>query len=149
MAYTELKQDDICLITKQTFEKAIFLAYRDGITSLAPLGYSGESVILFGSQANGRQSLISIRNHSGNPELLITDTHGAFLFYGKYDINLGVDFISEQYWQIFNLMKDKVEKKLMKTSSFADIDFSPNLELSEGFSIMKAYQDLIKESLPQ
>lgn len=96
-------------ITKETFKEAVFLCYKDGITSKAPLGWSGDSIVLFGTEEDGRKSLVSIRNYCGNAELLITDMDGYFLFYGRFSIDLGIEFVVDQYWQIFNLVKDKIE----------------------------------------
>ena len=100
-------KENLYEITKETFKEAIFLAYKGGITSLAPLGFSGDTIVIHGSKSEktSRVSQVSVRNYSGDAELLITDKEGHFLFYGRYRVDLGLDFLVEQYWSIFNNVK--------------------------------------------
>lgn len=92
-----LLKKDIDEITIQTFRDAVFLCYKVGITSIAPLGCSGDTILLHGDEENGRESVVSIRNYSGDAELLITDKQGKFLFYGIFSIDLNIDFVVNQY----------------------------------------------------
>jgi hypothetical protein len=91
-------------------------------------------------EEGGRVSLISIRNYCNGAELLITDTKGNFLFYGRYDISLGIDFIADQYWAIFNQVKPWIESVLENISEFKNIHLSDEVTPTEGFKILKAYQ---------
>ena len=114
MKNTELKVNSLDEITPELFRDAILLAYSIGTTSIAPLGSSGDTIILFEQKPteerrNGsRCSQISIRKYCGDAELLITDYKGNFLFYGRYHINCGFNFVIGQYWQIFNNVKEAI-----------------------------------------
>jgi len=109
MAYnTEIIKNSLEDITRDDFRDALGLAFRDGITSHAPLGYSGDDVVLHGTAKGGRSRLITVRNHSGMAELLITNAVGNFLYLGKFDIDFGDEFISNQFWLTYRLVKDKI-----------------------------------------
>lgn len=139
MYNVELLQSSVSKITKELIQQAVFLAYRDGITSKAPLGSAGDSVLLLGS-ASPRSSYISIRNYCGDAELLITDTEGHFLFYGRFRIDLGLDFVVDQYWSIFKKVKSKITTNVERVSIFKDVTLNKNVEYTEGFEILKMYQ---------
>jgi hypothetical protein len=146
MAYNyQLHNTNLDEISQQTIREAIFLCYKDGITTIAPLGFAGDDVLLHGHAGGGRISVVSIRNYCGNAELLITDTKGKFLFYGRYDINLGIEFIAEQYWKIFLQVYDLIDGAIENVSEFANIKLADNCEASEGFAMLKAYQNAHKE----
>ena len=146
MAYnTELRTKKLNKITYELFQKAIFLSYRDGITTMAPLGFSGDDIVIYGeSGEGGRKSIVSIRNYCGSAELLITDNKGNFLFYGRYDIRLGIEFLCKQYFKIFQLVKDEINGELPEKEDFAKVKLNDNCTLSEGFEMMKAYQEKLK-----
>jgi len=113
-----LRKKNINHITKNLFEKAIEECYRDGITSVAPLGYSGDDIVLYGTPkdpvTNNRKFLISVRNYCGKPELLITDTVGNFLFYGRYHNYMGKKEIAKEFYKIFRKMKKYIHKEVSK-----------------------------------
>jgi hypothetical protein len=131
------KKSSLDEITLNDFQEAVFKCFSGGITSIAPLGYSGEDVYLFGTS---RRSEVSIRMHSGDAKMLITDTEGAFIFYGGFDIDFGVEFVSEQYWQIFNKVKDKIQTKMPKLPQFKDLKVNKDMTYTEGFEMMKIIQ---------
>lgn len=139
MDNTELRKIAIDEITKHHFEQAIYLAYRDGITGQAPLGFSGDTIILFGED---RKSQVSIRNYCNDAELLICDARGNFLFLGRYDINLGIDFVVDQYWEIFNKVKSSIEIVLPEISQFANVKVNDRCAVSDGFAMLLAYHKL-------
>jgi len=145
----KIKKAYLSKITKKTFKDAIFLAYKDGITSIAPLGFSGSTIILHGKsdEITSRISQVSIRNYCGSVELLITDKKGSFLFYGRYDIGMGLDFVLEQYWQIFNNVKVNI-KKIMKKTEFKDMKIAKDVKISAGFRILSAYQKELLTNKP-
>lgn len=150
MYNTELKKISLKDVTKDTFRDAIFCAYRDGITSVAPLGYSGDDFVLFGKfnyhSKPSRVSLVTVRNHSGNAELLITDKMGKFLFYGKFSIDLGVEFVANQFYKIFLTVKDQILQTLESVSDFKNIKYSPTCTTTEGFKMLKEYQKGVKNA---
>jgi len=142
MSYnTEMIKKSLSEITLDTFKEAIFIAYRDGIKSLAPLGCSGDTVLLF-SKDGSRKSSVSIRNYSGDAELLITDAAGGFLFYGRFDVNIGLNFMASQYLAIFESVKDKIETVVQKTIDFENVRFADDCEKTVGFEMLRAFQNL-------
>lgn len=141
MSYNkELHKKNISEITEELFKEAIFLCYKGGITSRAPLGFSGDDILLLGKAEGGRKGLVSIRNYCGDAEMLITDMDGKFLFYGRYDIDLGVDFVVSQYWQMFNLIKDKINTVVEQKSKFKNLSEAEHCTYSEGFNLLRSYQ---------
>lgn len=142
MENKEIEKEDISEITKETFKEAIYLAYRDGITSKAPLGFSGDTIIIHGdkNETTSRVSQVSVRNYCGDAELLITDQVGNFLFYGRFRIDLGVEYVVEQYWNIFNLVKDSIKDIVIRKSSFKNIQIPDNCPITEGFKILELAQ---------
>lgn len=137
-----LRKDDLQQITKKLFKEALFLCYKNGVTSIAPLGFSGDTVILHGSKnaITSRVSQVSIRNYCNDAELLITDAKGNFLFYGRFDINLGVEFVINQYWAIFKKVKGQINSILPNVSTFKEVKLHKNCSHSIGFDMLKAYQ---------
>lgn len=143
MQNIDLKVNNLNEVTKDLFEKGIKLAMGMGITQVAPLGFSGDDVILFGTsgvevEGEGwkRRSLIQIRNYCSTPELLITDKEGRFLFYGRFDVN-DYDFILDQFWNIFVLLKEKIESHEEKLKK-ENIDWQ-KVGYSEGFKMINLY----------
>ncbi|HOZ91032.1 MAG TPA: hypothetical protein PLJ18_11825 [Niabella sp.] len=134
----DFKKEKLSEITKETFKEAIFLAYKDGVTSVAPLGFSGNTIILHGSsnEKTSRVSQVSVRNYSGDAELLITDIKGSFLFYGRFRVDLGIDFVAHQYWIIFKKVRKYILKEVPRISEFKDIEIPHNCNRSSGFDIL-------------
>ena len=97
-------------LTPQDFKEAAQTVIDGGFTSHAPLGASGDRVVLSGTNQHGsRQSIVSVRLHSGGVELLLTTTHGDFVFYGKYHASLGSDFIGQKHYECWKEMRQYVE----------------------------------------
>ncbi len=139
-----IKKENLYEITKETFKEAIFLAYKGGITSLAPLGFSGDTIIVHGTknEKTSRVSQVSIRNYCGDAELLISDKVGSFLFYGRFRVDLGLDFVVEQYWQIFKKVKRDILKEVKRTSEFKDIEIPADVKTTVGFDMLFAFQGI-------
>lgn len=135
-------------ITKDAFKESIFLAYKGGVTSLAPLGFSGDTIIIHGTKTEkvSRVSQVSVRNYSGDAELLITDKVGHFLFHGRFRVDLGLDFVAEQYWQIFNKVKGDILNVVERTSEFKDIEIPNDVEKTIGFDMLLNFQSVLKSS---
>lgn len=93
-------------ISIKTFEEAVEACFSCGIKNYALLGYSGDDILLFGSVNGGRHSVVSVRNHSGMCELLITDVEGHFLYLGKYSPVLTHPVIAFQFMEAFDLVKN-------------------------------------------
>ncbi len=148
MSYNrEMRVNSLNEINLQLMKQAIYLCYRDGITTKAPLGFSGDDIVLFGEPqypnpkgGTKRHSLISIRNYCGSAELLITDTEGRFLFYGRYDVNIGLDFVARQYLSIFKKVRRWIEVSLPQNSKFNDIPDADVCTISKGFKMISLWQ---------
>lgn len=135
-----MRYKNIDEITENSFKEAIIDCFKSGITSVAPLGFSGDTIILFGYENNGRKSLVSIRNYGNDAELLITDKEGHFLFYGRYHISMGIDFVSNQYWKIFSQCKMYIESIIPKRPDFADLQITDKAIPTDGFDMLNDYQ---------
>lgn len=144
MSYNyDIKKKKLSEITRATFKEAIELAYKEGITSVAPLGCSGDTIIIHqgeGNNTTSRQSQVSIRNYGGDAELLITDMDGNFLFYGRFRIDHGKTFVINQYWRIFNLVKDKIETIVKREKKLVIADHATK---TIGFEILKAASGIV------
>lgn len=123
-------------ITLDTFKDAMRKAIDAGHISIAPLGMSGDTIILHGTKTEkvSRYQQVSVRLYCGNPELLITNNNGSFLFYGRYDIRLGVDKVAEEYFRIFTLLKPLITKYNDVETS---LNISPDAHETIGFEIMR------------
>lgn len=146
----KMKKASLSEITKETFEEAIFMAYKGGITSVAPLGFSGDTIIIFEGEKekgkeNDRVSQISIRNYGNDAELLITDVAGSFIFSGRFHVSLGVDFLATQYSEIFEKVKHKILSKLDERPDFANLDIPDTATRSFGFDMLFAYQEKMRQ----
>jgi len=148
MAYNyEMRKKQLGRLQINDFQNAILAAYKSGVTSKAPLGWSSDTIVLHGQAEPSRISLVSIRNYCGDAELLITDKKGNFLFYGRLDINLGVRRISLNYYDIFNSVYKHIRSELPQvTDSFKWYTNKTYLTFEENFSAAaKQQQELLKK----
>ena len=132
----KLKKENIEELTKELFKEGIYLAYEGGINDIAPLGECGDDIILHGKEAPGRFELVSLRNYCGDCQLLITDQEGHFLFYGRFDVDLGLDFMLDRYWDIFQKVKSKIKTKVGKTIDFDACKRAENVTYSKWFQFV-------------
>jgi hypothetical protein len=117
------------LVSLDTFKEAVFQAVTNKINSVAPLGYSSPTILLYGNEGNERRSGISVRNHSGTISLLICDNSGSFIFHGGYDKRLPIDFISLEYWRVFKKVKKYITQEMpKKKEAFVDHPFESGFE---------------------
>lgn len=125
-------QSKVSDINTELINEVITFAFKEGHKSHAPLGCSGETFILYGTS---RRKEISLRLHSGDVKLLITDNIGGFLFYGGFDTSLlPISFISEQYMSIINQIKYLLENTKRSTAiSEEDKEAMWKAEKFEGF----------------
>lgn len=137
------KKDNLEDITIEDFKLAICAAMNSGINHVAPLGCSGDDFLLYGrfipyeESEDGnwhRESMVTIRNYCGTPELLVTDKEGNFLFYGKMFGEL--DFVASEYFRIFILFKDKICSVVDKT----EIKFTDDCDYdTKALAILTSY----------
>ncbi len=135
-----LRKTDLNEITLDTFKCGIYEAYKGGITSIAPLGRSGETIILYDDRKPGdtnRVSQVSLRNYGGDCELLITDKNGSFLFYGRYDCRQGLEFVAEEYFRMFKKVKKNILKKMGKRLDFQNVTIADGASRTYGFELLK------------
>ena len=152
MKILEIMKTDLSQITKKDFEDAIFLSYRDGITSIAPLGFSGDTIYIFGSNQEENDSRISIRNYCGNAELLIANKKGSFLFYGRFDCRIGIEFLASEYFRIFNLVSKLIESDDLEFAKIEDFKldkFHEDCKMSEGFAMLGELSELDQDFIPK
>jgi hypothetical protein len=113
---TKFLQNDISNITIELLIEAITYSYVEGHNSYAPLGCGGDDFIMYGES---RRKEISVRLHSGDVKLLVTDSIGGFLFHGGFDTGLlPISFIAKQYYDIIQNVKhllDNTSKSLSIT----------------------------------
>lgn len=148
MAYNySLRVEDISRVTLQLFKDAYFLAYKDGITSCAPLGFSGDTILLFGDEKGGRKSVVSLRNYGNDIELLITDLGGSFIFHGRYHVSMGVEFIVHEYFKIFEQCKQFIQTCIPTRPDFANLDIPENVKVSQGWDMLSAWLGVRKTVL--
>lgn len=101
-------QNNIEDITVDVLKSAIEEAYAAGHNTFAPLGRGGDSYLLHGTS---RRMEVSVRLHSGDVKLLITNFRGSFLFYGFYNTEcFSVSFIAEEYYKILQQVKYLIPK---------------------------------------
>lgn len=129
-------------ITVDSFKEAIFESYKGGITFVAPLGFSGDTIMLHGKD---RVSQVSIRNYSGDAELLITDTLGNFIFYGRFHVSMGVEFLAAEYFRIFTKVKKQIDKELPFRPDFTKVEKAAHCTSSEGFQLLHLFQKMNKK----
>lgn len=128
-------------INIDSFKEAIFLCYKDGITSVAPLGISGDTILLHATNGESRRSEVSIRNYCGDAELLITDAKGNFIFYGRFHCSVGVESLAFEYFRIFTKVKDRIIGELPNRPNFSNCNISESATISQGFEMLQAYQE--------
>ncbi len=114
MKNNNYKKTNLNDITIELIRQVIDHSYSTGHNNFAPLGCSGDDFMLYGEP---RRKEISLRLHSGDVKLLVTDNAGAFLFYGGFDTSLlPVSFIAEQYYQIIQNVKYLLDNTTTKSS---------------------------------
>lgn len=108
-------QKSVSDISEELIKDVIKIASGEGHKSHAPLGCSGDTFILYGE---ARRREVSLRLHSGDVKLLVTDNAGGFLFYGGYDLSLlPIKFIAKEYCKIIQ----NVEYLLDNTSTNSSV----------------------------
>lgn len=111
---TKFLKTDLKEVTIELLNEVIAYAYTDGHKTHAPLGCSGDDFILYGES---RRREISLRLHSGDVKLLVTDNIGNFLFYGGFDTSLlPISFIGKQYFDVIQNVKHLLDNTSKKTS---------------------------------
>ena len=123
------------------------IAMGCGISSVAPLGFSGDTYYMFGKMIDAKESedgkwhrvsQVTFRNYCGTLEMLITSKNGHFLIYNKLDC-LSYDEIIDEYYREFCLVKHLIETEVISTFDKDNIKLNKNYELSEGFEILANY----------
>lgn len=110
----DLKQTDLSAITVELIKKVIETCLSKGHNDFAPLGCGGDDFMLYGES---RRREISLRLHSGDVKLLVTDNAGNFLFYGGFDSShLPISFIAEKYHEIIQNVKYLLDNTSTKSN---------------------------------
>ena len=116
---------------------------NDEITSVAPLGFSGENYIVFENKNKSslRSCELSFRKYCNECELLITDYEGNFLTYSKLNFCFDDEFIGTNFYNLFLQLKpymNKVIKKIDEPINFDKVKFSIGFEMIDTYMKTKA-----------
>lgn len=128
-----MRKDNLDDITLEDFRSAMFFALGDGHNSIAPLGMSGQTIMLHGE---GRVEQVSIRLYCGDPELLITNKSKDFLFYGQFDIRIGFENVAKEYFRIFGFLKELIPQESQYDKKIIVAD---DAHKTIGFAMLDAY----------
>jgi len=157
-------KNNIYEITVNDFKDAIETCFNGGTLHTAPLGSCGLDVLLYGSREGRRKSVVSLRLYCKDVELLLTDTKGRFLFYGRHDRCRGIDYIANDYFRIFwenidNIIgvagdsdkkKEKIEmNELIKIEQKEGIETVNARELHVFLENGRKFSDWIKQRIYQ
>ena len=141
------KKNTLDEITEELIFEAACTTMTSGFTSIAPLGFNGDTFILYeGVKEEGnnttRCSQISLRNYCGILELLITDKEGGFIIYNQLD-GLTAEEIVKEYYRQFLTVKHLIDKKIER--AFQEAKFvkpvSELIEESVGFKILEKLKE--------
>lgn len=126
-------------ITLETFKEAVYKAVTSQITSIAPLGYSSPTFLIYGNEGNERRCGVSIRNHSGVVGMLITDPKGSFIYHGGINKALPIDLIAKRLYTNFRQVKKYIKKDLPKNNDLLN-NCVDHPHYTSGFDILSAAQ---------
>ncbi|NMB70171.1 hypothetical protein GYA27_03155 [candidate division WWE3 bacterium] len=130
------RKDNLDEITKEYMGGVLTAAMNCGISSVAPLGFSGDDFYMYGKFINKdesesgswkRESVVSLRNYCNSPQLLITDKDGMFLVYSTYDglpFNDLLDMIYDDFIRVKKLINKKASATFKKQDKTDDVEFS-------------------------
>lgn len=130
-------QNKVSDISEELIIDVIKMSRGEGHKQHAPLGCSGDTFILFGKS---RRREISLRLHSGDVKMLMTDNAGGFLFHGGYDLALlPVNFIAKEYYRIIQ----NLEYLLDNTSVVSFITEEDKEKMNKSGHIFKQLLEII------
>lgn len=125
-------------ITLETFKEAVYKAVTAHITSIAPLGYSSPTYLLYGNNGDERRSGVSVRNHSGVVSMLICDPNGHFIYHGGLNKRLPIDLIAKSLFIDFKKVRKFIETSLPKNDDLDCVAKHPHY--TSGFDILAGVQ---------
>ena len=153
-------------ITLNDFINYVKKVRNDEITSVAPLGFSGDAFIIFENKNKplrkefisgeeyekleetgyfgkegynkpiARSCQLSFRKYNNECELLITDYEGNFLTYSKLNFCFDDEFIGTNFYNLFLQLKPYMNKVVEKIDE--PINFN-KVNFSIGFEMINAY----------
>lgn len=132
-------------ITEQDFINCVNKVRNDNITNVAPLGFSGDDLILYENEEKplnkrgklvSRSSQLSFRKYCDECELLITDMVGNFLTHSKLNFVFSDEYIGKKFYELFIDLKPYMNKEIEIINT--EIDFK-NVNYSKGFEILQGY----------
>lgn len=136
---SNFKQNEVSDISEELIQDVIKLAKENGHKTHAPLGCSGDTFILYGES---RRREISLRLHSGDVKLLVTDNVGGFLFYGGFNLYLfPIKFIAKEYYRVIK----NVEYLLDNTSTDSNVTEEDKEKMNDSGSIFKHIDKSLKK----
>ncbi len=105
-----MTQEALNSISIKSFVDAIRSVDQGGLTSHAPLGASGDTVVIYScfdekTSRVSRDRQLSVRLYNHSFQMLLTDENGSFIFHGAFDKKLGVNYAAEKFFEIFEDQK--------------------------------------------
>lgn len=140
-------KDNLNDITKDYMSMVAKVVMNAGISTIAPLGFSGDHFYLYGrfidtnESDDGkwhRESVVSFRNYCNMLEMLITDKSGKFLIYTQKD-GLDFDELIDSFYLDFCSVKNLIVGNIKPT--FEKTEVNNDAQLSAGFEILKNYTE--------
>ena len=126
-------------ITLDTFKEAVYKAVTAHITSIAPLGFSSPTYLLFGIDGDERRCGVSVRNHSGVVSMLITDPDGRFIYHGGLNKGLPIDLIAKSLFTDFKKVRKFIDKPMPKNTYLLNL-VSDHPHYTSGFDLLAMAQ---------
>lgn len=130
-------------ITLKDFKDGIIHCLEGGLNYYAPLGSAGNNYLLYGKRTadEHRVSHVSLRLYNKDVELLLTDTQGSFLFYGRHHLSRGLDYISKSYYKIFRDNLKDIKGKIKSRPDVSELRRDMFKEYKKAFLVIPHWAD--------
>lgn len=129
-------------ITKEDFREALETVLNGKVTTIAPLGFSGDQFYLYDNPTMKEDGIrkiswsgcVTIRTWSDMPELLIGNKAGRWLCHLKIDRIMGFDYILNEFHRQFENTKhliDKFDRDEKKVEVSEDVGYAAGFKILE------------------
>lgn len=129
-------------ITKDDFREALETILNGKVTTVAPLGFSGDSLYLYNNptpRENGEGNIswsgcVTMRTWCDIPVLLIGNKEGIWLCCLKINRVMGFDYILNEFHRAFENVKHLIDRH---DKHEHEVEFHDDVKVSEGFKILE------------
>jgi hypothetical protein len=130
---------DVNEITKLDFRDALEIVWNGKVTTIAPLGFSGDNLYLYNNKTEGKSwsGCVTMRTHSGMPELLIANKAGRWLSFMKVDPLMDFEYVLDEFYRQFENVKHLIDGFHDKENA---VEFSADVQYSAGFKLLELAQ---------